>query len=85
MHEYLIKLKNEKKDLKNKMNIINRFIDSSFGKKDYFVRKRKYYDELSKIRKKIYIINKKMEFVINLKSCMESKNEEQIIKIDFNI
>lgn len=76
MHEYLKRLIGEKKDLQKKRDSINLIIERSLGKKDYFIRKHKYFWKIRDINTRIKEINKKIEFVINLKSIMERKNEE---------
>ena len=45
MHEYLKRLIGEKKDLQKKRDNINFIIERSLGKKDYFIRKHKYFLE----------------------------------------
>ena len=84
MREHIEKLKLERKVLKAKLESINRIIDGSYGNRDYFARKKLYYDKMSKIRKEIYKIEKKIEFLINLKDKMEKINEEQISKSNIN-
>lgn len=76
MHEYLKRLIGEKKDLQKKRDSINLIIESSLGKKDYFIRKHKYFWRIRDINIRILEINKRIEFVINLKSIMERKNEK---------
>lgn len=76
MHEYLKRLIGEKKDLQKKRDNINFIIESSLGKKDYFIRKHKYFWKIRDINIRISEINKRIEFVINLKSIMERKNEK---------
>lgn len=76
MHEYLKRLIGEKKDLQKKRDNINFIIERSLGKKDYFIRKHKYFWRIRDINIRISEINKRIEFVINLKSIMESKNEK---------
>ena len=76
MHEYLKRLIGEKKDLQKKRDSINLIIERSLGKKDYFIRKHKYFWRIRDINIRIKEINKKIEFVINLKSTMERKNEK---------
>ena len=80
MGKYLRILLNERKDIKAKINYINQIVDSSLGKRDYFIRKHKYFWKINDLNKQLKIINSKIEFVINLKSIMEGKNEEQVIK-----
>lgn len=76
MHEYLKRLIGEKKDLQIKRDSINLIIEKSLGKKDYFIRKHKYFWRIRDINIRIKEINKKIEFVINLKDIMERKNEK---------
>ena len=76
MHEYLKRLIGEKKDLQKKRDNINFIIERSLGKKDYFIRKHKYFWKIRDINIRISEINKKIEFTINLKSIMERKNEK---------
>lgn len=76
MGKYLRILLNERKDIKAKINYINQIVDSSLGKRDYFIRKHKYFWKINDLNKQLKIINSKIEFVINLKSIMESKNEK---------
>lgn len=76
MHEYLKRLIGEKKDLQKKRDNINFIIEKSLGKKDYFIRKHKYFWKIRDINIRISEINKRIEFVINLKSIMERKNEK---------
>ena len=76
MHEYLKRLIREKKDLQKKRDSINLIIERSLGKKDYFIRKHKYFWRIRDINTRIKEINKKIEFAINLKSIMERKNEK---------
>lgn len=76
MHEYLKRLIGEKKDLQKKRDNINFIIERSLGKKDYFIRKHKYFWKIRDINIRISEINKKIEFAINLKSIMERKNEK---------
>ena len=76
MHEYLKRLIGEKKDLQKKRDSINLIIEKSLGKKDYFIRKHKYFWRIRDINIRISEINKRIEFVINLKDIMESKNEK---------
>lgn len=76
MHEYLKRLIGEKKDLQKKRDSINLIIESSLGKKDYFIRKHKYFWRIRDINIRILEINKRIEFVINLKDIMERKNEK---------
>lgn len=76
MHEYLKRLIGEKKDLQKKRDSINLIIEKSLGKKDYFIRKHKYFWKIREINVRILEINKRIEFAINLKSIMESKNEK---------
>lgn len=76
MHEYLKRLIGEKKDLQKKRDNINFIIERSLGKKDYFIRKHKYFWKIRDINIRISEINKRIEFVINLKSIMERKNEK---------
>lgn len=76
MHEYLKRLIGEKKDLQIKRDSINLIIEKSLGKKDYFIRKHKYFWKIRDINIRILEINKKIEFAINLKSIMERKNEK---------
>ena len=76
MHEYLKRLIGEKKDLQIKRDSINFIIEKSLGKKDYFIRKHKYFWRIRDINIRISEINKRIEFVINLKSIMERKNEK---------
>lgn len=76
MHEYLKRLIGEKKDLQIKRDSINFIIEKSLGKKDYFIRKHKYFWKIRDINIRILEINKRIEFVINLKSIMERKNEK---------
>lgn len=76
MHEYLKRLIGEKKDLQIKRDNINLIIEKSLGKKDYFIRKHKYFWRIRDINIRISEINKRIEFVINLKSIMERKNEK---------
>lgn len=83
MREYLKRLIREKKDLQIKRDNINGIVDSSLGKRDYFIKKYKYFWKIRDINIRIKEINKKIEFVINLKSVMEEKNEKQIIKSNF--
>lgn len=76
MHEYLKRLIGEKKDLQIKRDSINLIIEKSLGKKDYFIRKHKYFWKIRDINIRILEINKRIEFVINLKDIMERKNEK---------
>lgn len=76
MHEYLKRLIGEKKDLQIKRDNINMIIEKSLGKKDYFIRKHKYFWRIRDINIRILEINKRIEFVINLRDIMERKNEE---------
>lgn len=76
MHEYLKRLIGEKKDLQKKRDNINFIIERSLGKKDYFIRKHKYFWKIRDINIRISEINKRIEFVINLKDIMERKNEK---------
>lgn len=76
MHEYLKRLIGEKKDLQKKRDNINFIIEKSLGKKDYFIRKHKYFWKIRDINIRILEINKRIEFVINLKDIMERKNEK---------
>ena len=76
MHEYLKRLIGEKKDLQIKRDNINLIIEKSLGKKDYFIRKHKYFWKIRDINIRILEINKRIEFTINLKSIMERKNEK---------
>lgn len=76
MHEYLKRLIGEKKDLQKKRDNINFIIERSLGKKDYFIRKHKYFWRIRDINIRILEINKRIEFVINLKDIMERKNEK---------
>ena len=76
MHEYLKRLIGEKKDLQIKRDNINMIIEKSLGKKDYFIRKHKYFWKIRDINIRILEINKRIEFTINLKSIMERKNEK---------
>lgn len=76
MHEYLKRLIGEKKDLQIKRDSINLIIEKSLGKKDYFIRKHKYFWRIRDINIRIKEINKKIEFAINLKDIMERKNEK---------
>lgn len=76
MHEYLKRLIGEKKDLQIKRDNINFIIERSLGKKDYFIRKHKYFWKIRDINIRISEINKRIEFAINLKSIMERKNEK---------
>lgn len=76
MHEYLKRLIGEKKDLQIKRDNINMIIEKSLGKKDYFIRKHKYFWRIRDINIRILEINKRIEFAINLKSIMERKNEK---------
>lgn len=76
MHEYLKRLIGEKKDLQIKRDSINLIIEKSLGKKDYFIRKHKYFWKIRDINIRISEINKRIEFVINLKDIMERKNEK---------
>lgn len=76
MHEYLKRLIGEKKDLQIKRDSINLIIEKSLGKKDYFIRKHKYFWRIRDINIRILEINKRIEFVINLKDIMERKNEK---------
>lgn len=76
MHEYLKRLIGEKKDLQKKRDNINLIIEKSLGKKEYFIRKYKYFWRIRDINIRILEINKRIEFVINLKEVMERKNEK---------
>jgi hypothetical protein len=76
MHEYLKRLIGEKKDLQIKRDNINLIIEKSLGKKDYFIRKHKYFWRIRDINTRILEINKRIEFVINLKDIMERKDEK---------
>ena len=80
MHEYLKRLIREKKDLQTKRDNINKIVDSSLGKRDYLIKKYKYFWKIRDINIGIKEINKKIEFVINLKSVMEAEYEKQIIE-----
>ena len=80
MREYLKRLIREKKDLQLKRDNINKIIDSSIGKKEYFIRKEKYFWKIRDLNLRITELNKKISFVINLKSVMEAEYEKQIIE-----
>lgn len=67
MGNYLRILLNERKDIKAKINYINQIVDSSLGKRDYFVRKNKYFWKINDLNKQLKTINNKIEFVMNLK------------------
>lgn len=85
MREYLLKLQEEKKILKKKLENINKIIDGSFGYRDYFAQKHYFYDKALEIRSKITIINNKIGFTINLHETIERKKlEEKIHKSNFN-
>ena len=76
MVNYLRILLNERKDIKAKINYINQIVDSSLGKRDYFVRKHKYFWKINDLNKQLKIINNKIEFVMNLKFYLEEGNEK---------
>lgn len=76
MGNYLRILLNERKDIKAKINYINQIVDSSLGKRDYFVRKHKYFWKINDLNKQLKIINNKIEFVMNLKFYLEEGNEK---------
>lgn len=85
MREYLLKLQEEKRILKKKLEIINKIIDSSFGYRDYFAQKHLFYDKVRDLNKHINLINHKLVFAINLKETIERKKvEEQKSKSNFN-
>lgn len=76
MGNYLKILLNERKDIKAKINYINQIVDSSLGKRDYFVRKHKYFWKIHDLNKQLKIINSKIEFVMNLKCYLGGENEK---------
>lgn len=85
MGEYIYKLIEEKKELQKKIKKYNSFVDSGFGKKDYFARRHATYGKVEKLRKRIDYLNKKIEFMLNLSDIIERKiYEEQINKSDID-
>lgn len=84
MSNYITRLLNERKDIKKKIDNINRIIESSLGSRDYFIRKHKYFWKIYELNNQLKRINKKLNFIMTLKAYMEGKNEEQIIKSNIN-
>ena len=85
MGEYIYKLIEGKKELQKKIQNYNSFVDSSFGKKDYFARRHSTYEKIYKLRKRINYLNKKIDFMLNLSDAIERKvYEEQISESDID-
>jgi hypothetical protein len=86
MGEYLYKLIERKKDLQKKLQGYNTFVDKGFGKRDYFARRHSTYEKANELRKEIKILNKKIDFALNLSDVIERKKYEEQIgesNIDF--